>query len=503
MRKSLLSAVLLSVVSLPLAAQLPLECYSQPLPDPYVFILLDASGSMNHGIAGTGSQSVPLQGDDPGSKWFMVRQALANVLPGVEGVRFGFATYPNQDALRVRAKHWLYQAAGDGPSLNAWGFWPAAGTQEVFGTTWTCDQGTGDHEVGCYAQTPADLPDAWEATRVRRLPKGGDLLTQGTTVYLRGGTSLFRVQYAPVAGGSLGGSIQTDVTAHRCLDSTCASTSLLGTQTVTWEPVGDFLAWDAAGTPSRSQPYTFFPPSTTDALTNNVCNGWEPNTDSTPADLYSSGGFTYGLKQPTDASDPRGPIFAIGDMIPFDWNDDHKDDVLARIAPNLAVDPLAVPDLRTAAYLQDHPLPGEPALRLEDEAARPLVAFGPSPLAYALRQFRYWYSGCDGSGCAGVNPTGWVDIAYGLDPEWSCRRVYLLLITDNGADECPGTNACTHAAWLNAYEGVKSFTLGVGTTANGTGKCVATNGKGEMYTPFNQLDIEQSLQDFFTEVGQN
>ena len=101
MRKSLLSAVLLFAVSLPLAAQLPLECYSQPLPDPYVFILLDASGSMNHGIAGPGSQIVPPQGDDPGSKWFQVRQALANVLPGVEGVRFGFATYPNQDTLRV------------------------------------------------------------------------------------------------------------------------------------------------------------------------------------------------------------------------------------------------------------------------------------------------------------------------------------------------------------------------------------------------------------------
>lgn len=505
MRKPLLSAVLLFTLTAPLAAQSPPEwCgVTVPMPDPYVFILLDTSGSMNYGTNGSAAQlHVPLQGDDPASKWFMVKQALANVLPGIDGVRFGFATYPNHDTLRVRNKHWLYQATGNGPWLLGWGHWPAAGAQEVFGAAWACDQGTGDHEIGCYASTPADLPDAWEATRVRRLAKGGDLLTQGATVYLRNSTTVFRVQYAPVPGGSLGGSIQTDVTAHRCLDSTCTNVSLLGTQTVTWEPVGEFLAWDAAGTPSRTQPYTFFPAATTDVLTNNACNGWEPNTDSTPNDLYSYGGFTYGLKQPTDASDPRGPYFAFGDMIPFDWTDDHKDDVLARIAPNLAADPLAVPDVRTSAYLQDHPLPGEPALRLEDEAARPLFAFGPSPLAYALRQFRAWYAGCDGSGCSGLPLTGWADVAVDLDPDWECRRVYLLLITDNGADECPAVNACVQPAWLNAYEGVKSFTLGVGTTATGVGKCVAVNGKGEMYLGNNQQDIEQSLLNFFAEVTQ-
>ncbi len=68
-------------------------------------------------------------------------------------IQFGFATY-NQDDLHLRAKHWLYRAAGDGPDIPGWGAFPAAGSDDVFGRAWSCDTGNGDNNDRLLPELP-------------------------------------------------------------------------------------------------------------------------------------------------------------------------------------------------------------------------------------------------------------------------------------------------------------------------------------------------------------
>lgn len=496
MRKRLAFAfLLLSLAAVPASPQVDPCGPPNPVADPYVFILLDISGSMNLSVP-CNNCFASMPGESPESKWVMTRQALYNVLSNVDGVNFGFATFANQDALRVRGKHWLYQADNAGPVIpGGGGAFPAAGSQEVFGLTWSCTAGASD---GCSASVPADLNDSWEVTRVRRLPKGGDDLAQTVEIYVRVGTTVYKVRYEPVAGGALGSALQTNVTTWRCTNATCSTTSLIGTQTVSWTPVGDFLSWEN-GTASRTQPYSYFNQTATNDAAATSCPTlprWEPNGDDT-ADLYTQpGGPSYSLKQTTDASDTRGTFFSVGDVIPLDWNSSHRDDVLARLAPNLTLAPLATPDLRTAAYFQDHPMPGESFLRLKDESGRPLVPFGLSPLGWSLRYFRSWYDGClTGLGCP--TTTGWNDVAMSLDPLWGCRKSYLLVITDSG-EECAGQNPCADVAALNSQTGLKTSVIAVGMPPGNPISCIAQNGKGMAYYPSVREGIEDALTDFFT-----
>jgi hypothetical protein len=513
MRKRLAVAVFLLSLAVPVLAQLPPECGTTlPLASPYVFILFDISGSQNHSAACTqaeydagqcsyvcsGAQChTPMQADHPGSKWTQTRQALYNVLSEIQDVNFGFATFSNQDALRVRAKHWLYQADNAGPVIPGGGAFPAASSQEVFGLTWPCTAGASD---GCANTTPADLNDAWEVTRVRRLPKGGDAFNQTVDVYVRMGVStVYKVRYTPVSG-TLGGPIQTNVTTWRCSGPSC-TTTLIGTQTVSWTPVGDFLSWEnASSTASRNQPYSYFnQPAAADASAMNLCpataGNWEPNGDDLPDTYFQSLNLSYNLKQPTDTTDLRGSFFFSGDVIPLDWLDPHKDDVLVRLAPNLTLDPFAAPDFRTAAYFEDHAAPGESFLRLRNEGSRPLIPFGLTALGRSVRAFRGWYDGC--SGCSSL--TGWNDEAEVQDPDWYCRRTHLLIVTDN-ADECGAGDPCAEAAYLRSQANVTTSVIAVGMSLNAQISCIGQNGHGVYNYPKTRQQIEDSLREFFTYV---
>ena len=86
---------------------------------PYVFILLDTSGSMNWSpkctaaqvtagtctfLCPTGDCKVPRDGDDPASKFRQAKEAIYDVLQDVTDLNIGFATY-NSDDLAVGNKH--------------------------------------------------------------------------------------------------------------------------------------------------------------------------------------------------------------------------------------------------------------------------------------------------------------------------------------------------------------------------------------------------------------
>lgn len=500
-KRRLAVASLLAVFSgaLPAASQ---ECSPA---NPYVFILFDTSGSMNYSpvctqaqidagqcsfLCPTGDCYVPLQGDDPASRIVQVKEALYTSLENQFSVQLGFATY-NQDALQVKAKHWLYQTQGGGPVIPSWGAYPATGAREVFGALWPCDTGSGDNEIGCYPATPADLPDAWELARVRRLSKGGTSFNQSLTFYVRRSTATYRVIYSPMGTAALGApTITVNVRIDRCTNAGCTALSLIGQQAVTWSLASEFLSYDN-GLPNnlgldRTDPSVqYFTNAANDALATNQCSGWEPNTDSA-SDPFAG----YNLRWPTDTSDPRGSLFYRGDMLPLDWLYDNRQDIQKRLAPSIALGS-TVPDFRVSTYLQDLPLPGESFLRLKDEPARPLIAMGSTPFSFSVRAFRLWFE-------------AWAPTAAANDPDWACRGKYLLVLTDDPAGDCMGANACAEADWLRNHYNLKSYAVAYGTSIP-QGQpltCIAQEGgTGSPYYPQSKQELIDVLNAIFTETA--
>jgi hypothetical protein len=480
---------------------------------PYVFVLFDTSGSMNWappcsqaeldaGFCSWRCDSsdcwVPKQADDPASKFFQVKQALYDVLANTTGVQVGFATF-NQDGLSVRGKHWRYQAGTGGVSIPGWGPFPSPGSEEVLGLTWNCDTGSGDNEIGCYAASPADLVDPWELARVRRVPKAGVSLTTAMTFFIRQSATTYKVTYTP-RSGSLGGLVQMTVAVLRCNNASCSTTTSLGAPTLTFTPIDEFLSWDVGdgSVLSRSNPQLsyFLSSAASDSSAGNSCSGWDPNTDST-ADLNSAG---YRLRWPTDSSDSRGLSFTLGDVIPQDWRSDHRSTVQQRLSPNGIASP-AAPDFRISSYLQDRPAGAETFLRLKDANQRPLIASGASPLGASINSFRKWWSGCT----TGLCSTGWASVAQAQDPDWACRRQYLLVLSD-GDDTCSGLDACAQVSDLSSYYGIKTYAVGLGAggSLSAPGNkltCIAAaGGTSAPYTPHLRQDLEDTLNAIFTSI---
>jgi len=496
---------------------------------PYVFIILDTSGSMNWAppcsqtdftagncsyLCPNGDCYVPLQADDPNSKLNQAKAALVTVLQGVSQVRFGFATY-NQDQLYVANKHWLYTAAGNGVTIPGFGAWPAPTLggkpwQEVFGFQWTCN---GGDATGCAPATPADLTNAWQLARVQRLPKGNATFNATQTVYVKASGVTYKVTYTPItASGPLGKpTVQTSVNVLKCTNSGCTTTSAVGTQTVSWNLVSDFIAWDLAPTPGAvtqtDAQLGYFNQGIgagSDGTAGNTCSGWDPNTDSASdaenvACLPLNGACPYSTRFATDSSDPRGALFTVGDVIPLDWNNDHNLLLQQHMAPNLITNPAGPPDFRIATYFNDQQLAGDAFLRLKTNGVNPFMANGSTPIGASLQSFRQWYSGCTSGNCP--SGAGWKGIAAANDPNFACSRKYVLFITDG--DETCGGNPCTVAQDLHDRDGVTTYIMGFGlTTATGnTLTCVAQNGgSGAPIFPQNKQQLINALNNLFAQI---
>jgi|CXWL01.1.fsa_nt_gi hypothetical protein len=443
--------------------------------EPYFFVLLDSSGSMNRSpvcssadfsagacspLCPTGDCWLPKDGDDPSSKVFLAKKALFDALENTAGGRFGFATY-NGDQLNVRAKHWRYRVDGNGPVVTAWGPFPAIGDREMFGTPWACGSGAGDSGVGCTASNPADLSDAWERERMLQWPKGVGL--SSSVFFIRHASRTYQVTYLPVAGATPpSAGVAMTVRLERCLNATCTSRTLIANQTVSYSAPEELVSWALA--PQRTEPGKdyFATSSAGQAVVTNSCAGWEPNDDAT-ADSFSG----YTLRHPT-VSDLRGTAFSVGDQVPLDWLDDHRLTIQQRLAPNLLLgEPTA--NFATAPYLRDSAVSSLPFLHLRDERARPIVAVGSSPLAGTLHSFLTWFAG------SGSTP-GWRAVAVLEDPYWPCRSIHVVLVTDG--DEGCSANPCTDAATLYSSHGIQTHVILFGgeLTPGSKVPCIAYNG---------------------------
>lgn len=483
--------------------------------DPYVFIILDTSGSMawtppcsaEQFAAGECSQVctdrdcfAPLNGDDRASKLYQAKEALYEVISRTDGVNFGFATY-NQDQLRARAKHWVYRATSNGPVVETGGRFPAIGDEEVFGLAWTCDNGGTDGRIGCFPHNnggtppfyyPADLDDPWEETRAHRLPKGGIGFNTDTAIYVRSNGKVFWVNYHPKSGSLGDSTITVEIKVEKCknpnagsgsCDSSGERDTISGSPVdVTFQLVSDFISWDNSVNRNAEQGGYYTQGQAADAPAGNTCAGWDPNTD-TANDLFSG----YNARFPTTAAftstDPRSE----GDVVPLSWTKTNADEITRRMAPNLAVNS-PFPDFRVATYFANNRAGADAFLRLKSEAQRPLHAFGSTPLAGSLTSLRNWFGGCTVSGSTVTCTGGWKGLATNAaaasyDRDWLCRPKYVILLTDG--DETCGGDPCSIAADLKSRFNLYTFVVGFGLEAEEGNAldCIAENGKPPVKPP--------------------
>jgi hypothetical protein len=303
----------------------------------------------------------------------------------------------------------------------------------------------------------------------------------------------FKVTYTPVVGATPGSPVDVTEKVLKCGNSACSLTTLIGQTVVSFNPVSDFLAWDNGSSSPLNQTnpeLSYFSSVINDITTTNTCSGWEPNTDSTSDPLSG-----YNLKWPT-TTDLRGTSFSFGDMIPQDWLDQHDGDVLTRLSPS------PLPDFRTATYLNDRPVGAETFLRLKDADQRPLIASGSSPLGASVNAFRKWWSGC----ATGVCNSGWAIQAAIHDPDWLCRRQYLIVLSD-GDETCNGTfDACSEAAALYTHYGIKTYAVGfgagpkIGQAGNKLSCLASAGGTGGPFIPYLLTDLKGKLTAIFTDI---
>lgn len=473
--------------------------------DPYMFIIFDVSGSMNWTprctqaqfdanicdyLCPSGDCTPRRMGDDPASKFVQAKEALHEVISTVANVNFGFATY-NQDSLGAYYKHWLYRTTTQGVQLGAETlYWPPAiGSQETLGQDFGCDTGSNDYEVSCYGTDPADHNDAWEVERALRRPKLGTNGTETPYVYVRTpSNNRYRVRYRLLTGSLGSNSITVEYRSERCTawntdNSGCSSVSgtNVRTRTVTLDVIGDFLHWENTQSGGRADGRSWMV-SKQDTTSGNTCNGWDSNYDSSSDDLSG-----YNTKYTTTTGDPRGSRFDLGDVIPLDWENNNRHLVLERLAPNGT-------SFGQASYFSNTPYGSPSVVRLTNVAHRPLLATGSTPIGASMNNFQSWYQGTNSS-------PGFADIAAAQDPDWSCRRKYLLIVTD-GDETCNG-NPCTEAAELFNGETMRTYVIAYGVEGASGNQldCIAENGgTGEPIYPQNKQELVAALTAIFGEI---
>ena len=479
--------------------------------DPYVFILLDLSGSMNWQPAG--DAWAPASADDPNSKFYQAKSALFHVLQATDDIKFGFGTF-NHDDTRALQKNYVYRLA-EGQATPDWVTdsdtrlnWPSVNEPITFGSPGSIDGG--DNTLSSCNNGGPNLnqtgnPYLEARGEINRFPKLGFRGSATTTnEWFRSGVSgttyRFTATFTRSSGDVGDDSIQVAVRMRRwgtgsgSCDSAGDTPAYDHTEVLRFDRYyvqdnrgvpftgsSQFLMWERDGDVGPSgEPAGFFDSSiAVEYNTGTNCNGWDPNSDSSSDDY---GGEN--VRQPT-FDDPLNRCTTCldrGDVIPLDWNDDawltapnasvqytNRDLILTRLAPNLINDGLgATPDFRSAPYFQDTRSNG--ILNLRDDTERPLVAVGGTPIGASMASFRSWLQ-------------GWRPVAAAQDSRFGCKKVTLLILTD-GDETC---NAATYPrdialSLLDNYD-VETYIIGFGLPLGGGNTLVSTTCAGGGQAP--------------------
>ena len=500
---------------------------------PYVFILLDTSGSMAQTPQGQWLQG---NGDDPRSKLYSAKKVLYEVFSEVDDVHFGSASY-NQDEVRAASKHWLYYTAEAAPGwpLSYPTPDPGGPTQlDADGFAVTSKQGDlltlGAHFPGssgragaCRAPLPwnnnPNHNDREKIDRFAKLDSG-----TGTTVHwLSDASRVYRLVVTRPGNkpdGNPNSALGKD-DMHVVFDlarvAKSGNNQLCGVDddaVLTNDATFDqnypshnvkmrlFTEVLIADDPTAPEPIGGFW-SSRDLFVQSGCGdphphsggGWEGNYDgvgvSNPNDpvcqTESAPLTCFNLKRPTTIDPAFSTWRAMdrGDLMPFDWRTEKKEELLARLAPGTTES--GEPDFGIAGYFEDTVDPVTNSLPLANTNERPLVASGLSPLGKSVGDFRCWFVG-EGNKCKDgpFDTNGWEKVAQQNDEMWGCRKPFLIVISD-GDDNCPGPNPCSETANLKNKADSPTWVIAYGADCEKAGNplhCMAKNGgTGEPICP--------------------
>lgn len=512
---------------------------------PFVFLLIDTSTSMN---LSPDNQWLPAGGDDPRSKIFQVKRAVYEVFSAVDDVHYGFAGF-NQDRLRVQSKHWLYGANSGASWFNGTLEYPSEGEAWTFGAHFDLDgDGAGEDEAGTCA-TPLDLSS--ERLRINRYAKLDVDGTSLTTLWIEeaGTTYRLKVERDPtllsetteLAGLGLS-NMTVGLTLDRIADCSSLTSSGSESQRVSFRRGTDFLlierdvglsGTNASTGSADADDCTGFDKiaglwDSQDVAAADTCGtdlggpftgrGWEGNNDSGARtgdsdvdecciDSRQSTGACvdlennnvpaiflecYNARFPTVVHSSF-PELDRGDMIPFNWEVEFKDEFLKRLNPR---HPGGV-DYRVATYFENAPDAATQNLQLRNDTQRPLVAFGNSPLGRAINDFRCWYRGGQDSKCNGPSfDPGWEELLFANDLEFGCRIPWLIVISD-GEDNGTRENPSADTANLWAKAGIRTFVISFPTSDNDGANLnsIAQNGNGELIFVDDGADLKTRLEE--------
>ncbi len=410
---------------------------------PYVFVLLDTSGSM---YWVPGDDTLPVwHGDGPQSRGYIVKSAIYEVIAGLDaGARVGFAHFATPDA-RVKDKKWLYKAAAaDLSGLPWWSSlpFPAPGRGITFG---------GDPSTAGNCNSPVGIDTLYDRAKLGR---NG---TATTIFHVDHSGSVYKVTFKGKSSGPprLDRELRVSIKVERC-----GPGGNLGEAEVEFVPYftedrdgrpfasAEWLPWDDAFQSQQS------PCATSGGLTDN--HGLDDNSG------FLDGNIAYETFADPDNRTANGlRPFDRGDLMPWDWrrfpNDkgfrlSNRDELLRRLAPNIVgtdglIDPSVVPDFRVAPYFDDKPAGGLLPLRSQYRDTPPFFFSHLTPLAGMLADLRVWYE-------------AWSKVAeQGGNEAIGCRRRYAILLTD-GFETCNGDPGARAGELREA--GVRTFVVGFG-----------------------------------------
>ena len=514
---------------------------------PYLFLLLDSSLSMTTTIDG---DWLPAGADDPRSKMYQVKEVLYDVLKNISGIRYGFATY-NQDQIRLTRKHFLYFVKDLPDNTNEIGNFPfmtvtypavepgdevevtaATGGVDVeidgdmmtFGAPVTTTAGD--------CANPLNLNDSDEREAFNRFPKLGIDGSVPTTIYVtergRPNDPVYAVTFSrTLSTAALGDAdLKVDIEWQQ-VDQSMGCTATAGTSpktgTLEFGLWTDFLFAEAAdggfdiGTVAENVGTGYW--DGTDIEGHYDCGtkkpfsgrGWEGNYDtedpsppppppppSTLYDKYCVGTSCVNLQHPTvTASSPAAPELDQGDVLPLHWNFDNKTELLTRLNPKHGT---GDEDFGVASYFQNQPNSAG-FLELNNSLELPIVAAGVSPVGGSALDYRCWWrGGPNDRKCKAeqheLYPTGFQELLRINDPgAFQCRKPYLIIISDF-EETCPNSDDVSKIAGMNALTGgraggVDTWALLVG-TANVQG--IVSAGNGQLVTVGTKQVLRSELQ---------
>lgn len=310
-------------------------------------------------ICPQGDCYLPLNGDDPNSKFYQAKEAVHEAVGNTEIVHFGFSHY-EQNNSRLHSKHWLYRVRAENalgssytlPTLGGDAFLEV-GDEQVFGNYstsgdatpvegdgdgWDCHTditvstpdatGATDQQIGCNSSNPIDITDLWEVRRGHRIPKLGHTGSYTTEVWYRvdyDNSDIYKVRYSS-AGSSFGDAIfAVNVQPIPCSFGSCGTVP--AAVTVYYDLVSDYAAWDNSIRRQSFRPSQQSSPglqagyftlqrnvfagagASTDLNDVNSCFGMELNDDTLgttiPDDEFDDTWSSYNIFWPT-VQDPRG-----------------------------------------------------------------------------------------------------------------------------------------------------------------------------------------------------